>query len=61
MNTTEEPALTDYQRQRFHAARQAGLTKVEALRFTHGCESLQTLRKLRRDGCSPATIARIVC
>lgn len=51
---------TDYERARFRAAREAGLTKLEADRFARGGESLQTLRKLRADGCPPAVIARIV-
>lgn len=53
--------LTDYQRARFHAARQAGLTRLEAARFAHGPVPLRTLRRLKADGCAPATIARIVC
>ena len=52
--------LDDYTRVRFHAAREAGLTRLEAARFAYGQETLQTLRKLRDDGCPPATLARIV-
>lgn len=53
--------LGDYERVRFHAARAAGLTRLEAARFAYGRETLHTLAKLRADGCPSATIARIVC
>lgn len=52
--------LDAYQRVRFHAAREAGLTRLEARRFALGETSLQTLWKLRAAGCPPATLARIV-
>jgi hypothetical protein len=51
----------DYIRVRFHEAREAGLTEIEAARFAKGRESLRTLRALRAAGCPAATIARIVC
>lgn len=57
----QDEALDAYRRQRFRAARSVGLTKVEALRFANGQTPLRTLKKLRADGCAPATIARIVC
>lgn len=53
--------LDEYERVRFQAARRAGLTRVEAARFAKGDATLATLRKLTRDGCAPAVIARIVC
>lgn len=56
-----EQELDEYQRERFAAARAAGLTRVEALRFARGQETLRTLRQLRDRGCPPAVIARIVC
>lgn len=52
--------LDEYERVRFHEAREAGLTRIEAFRFACGETPLQTLRKLRHDGCPDATIARIV-
>lgn len=52
--------LDDYTRARFHEARAAGLTRLEAARFAFGTTPLRTLRQLKRDGCAPATIARIV-
>jgi hypothetical protein len=56
----QETELDDYQRERFRAARQAGLTRLEAARFAHGTVPLATLRKLRADGCPPSLIARVV-
>ncbi len=58
--TQEPPDLDDYTRVRFHLARHAGLTRLEAARFAHGPVPLTTLRKLRADGCPAATLARIV-
>ncbi len=55
-----DDGLDDYTRVRFHAARAAGLTRLEAARFAHGQVTLATLRKLRADGCPSATISRIV-
>jgi len=52
--------LDAYHQQRFHAAREAGLTRLEACRFTFSDTSLRTLRELRASGCEAATIARIV-
>jgi len=57
----QEADLDDYTRVRFRLAREAGLTRLEAERFAHGPVPLTTLRKLRRDGCPSAVIARIVC
>ncbi len=56
----DEDTFSPYHRIRYHAAREAGLTRIEARRFALGQETLQTLRQLRRDGCSPSTLARIV-
>ena len=53
--------LDDYQRARFHEARHAGLTRLEAARFAYGDQPLHTLWKLRADGCPGSVIARIVC
>jgi len=55
-----EDDLDDYTRVRFHEAREAGLTKLEAARFARGPETLRTLRLLKDGGCPAATIARIV-
>ena len=55
-----EPELDDYTRVRFHEAREAGLTRLEADRFARGTATLRTLRKLRADGCPAAVIAQIV-
>lgn len=52
--------LAPYERVRFHEARGAGLTRLEAARFAFGTVPLRTLRRLKRDGCPPAVIARIV-
>jgi hypothetical protein len=52
--------LDDYTRVRFHEARAAGLTRLEAARFAQGREPLRTLRLLKAGGCPSATIARIV-
>ncbi len=52
--------LDDYTRVRFYLARDCGLTRLEAARFARGPVPLATLRKLRADGCPPATLARIV-
>ncbi len=52
--------LDDYERARFHEARHAGLTRLEAARFAHGDQPLHTLWQLKRDGCPAATIARIL-
>ena len=52
--------LDPYERVRFQEARNAGLTRLEAARFAFGPVPLRTLRKLKRDRCDPATIARIV-
>lgn len=41
-------------------ARKAGLTRVEAERFAAGDQPVALLRRLVKDGCPPATIARIV-
>lgn len=57
----QEVDLDDYMRVRFHQARAAGLTRLEAARFAHGPETLRTLRRLRDSGCPASTIARIVC
>lgn len=53
--------LDAYQRARFRAAREAGLTRLEAARFAYGHETLATLRRLKAQGCPSAVIARIVC
>ena len=61
--TTENPApleQDDYWRWRYHQARAHGLTRVEARVFADGREPVDTLRKLKQNGCPPATIARIV-
>ena len=50
----------DYRLQRFHAARRAGLTKVEAKRFADGAATLKTLRECVAGGARPETIARVV-
>lgn len=52
--------LDDYHRVRFHAARTAGLTRLEAARFAYGPTSLRTLKKLQADGCERGLIVRIV-
>ncbi len=57
----QPPDLDNYTRVRFHEARAAGLTRVEALRFAQGPATLKTLRTLKDAGCSGALIARIVC
>lgn len=61
-NTEVRPddELDDYTRVRFHEAREAGLTRLEAARFAQGAIPLQTLRRLKEAGCPAATIARIV-
>lgn len=56
----QDDDLDDYQRARFRAAREAGLTRLEAARFAQGTETLATLRRLKQQGCPPATLARIV-
>lgn len=56
----QEHDLDDYTRVRFHEAREAGLTKLEAARFARGPETLRTLRLLRDGGCPASTISRIV-
>ena len=53
--------LDDYHRERFQAARAAGLTRLESARFAYGPETLRTLRRLQADGCPAAVLARIVC
>ncbi len=50
----------DYWLQRFHAARRAGLTRVEAHRFADGTVTLKTLREMVSGGARPETIARVV-
>ncbi len=56
----QELDLDDYTRVRFHLARDAGLTRLEAARFARGPVPLRTLRKLKADGCPAVTLARIV-
>ena len=53
--------LGEYERVRFQAAREAGLTRLEAARFAFGSTPLRTLRRLQAGGCPAAVIARIVC
>jgi len=50
----------DYWLQRFHAARRAGLTRVEAHRFADGTVTLKTLREMVAGGAPSETIARVV-
>lgn len=52
--------LDAYHKARFHAAREAGLTRLEAARFVWSDTSLKTLRGLRAAGCPADKIARIV-
>lgn len=52
--------LDAYERVRFREAREAGLTRIEALRFAQGETPLHTLWKLKQDGCPGAVIAQIV-
>ena len=56
----QQDELTDYQRVRCHAARHAGLTRLEAARFATNNVPLQTLRRLRDGGCPAPLIARII-
>lgn len=56
----QQDELDAYQQARFRAAREAGLTRVEAARFAKNAEPLHTLWKLRATGCRPDLIARIV-
>lgn len=56
----EADDLDAYERVRFHEARVAGLTRLEAARFAYGTGTLHVLWKLKADGCPPATIAKIV-
>lgn len=55
-----EEERTDYWTVRFHAARRAGLTRVEARRFADGTVTLKTLRECVAGGATPAMIARVV-
>lgn len=57
----QDEELDEYRLVRFHAARAAGLTKLESKRFADGPVTLRTLRRLKRDGCPSVTISRIVC
>lgn len=59
-DTTLTEDLGDYESYRFHQARAAGLTRLEAARFAYGHATLHTLWKLKADGCPSAIIARIV-
>ena len=52
--------LDDYEAVRFHEARAAGLTRLEAARFAYGRETLHTLWQLKAAGCPGAIIAKIV-
>lgn len=45
---------------RFHEARAAGLTRIEARNFAESDVDVGQLRKLVRGGCAPKTIAEIV-
>lgn len=63
MTPDTQPQHTDldaYTRERFQAARRAGLTRLEAERFARGRETLHTLRRLQAEGCPSSVIARIV-
>lgn len=60
-DTVEPP--TEQQRvvlRRFHEARRAGLTRVEADRFAVAATDVGLLRKLVAGGCPAAMIARIL-
>jgi len=50
----------DYWLVRFHAARRAGLTRLEAKRFADGAVTLKTLREMVAGGAPAETIARVV-
>ena len=52
--------LDAYHRARFDAARNAGLTRLEACRFSFGQTPLRVLYGLQADGCPSALIAQIV-
>lgn len=60
----EDVELTEdldlYERVRFHEARAAGLTRLEAARFAYGNTTLHHLWMLKADGCPAALIAKIV-
>lgn len=59
-NAESDAVHDDYWFVRFHSARRAGLTMVEAKRFADGTVTLKTLREMRAAGARPETIARVV-
>lgn len=52
--------LDTYERVRFHEARAAGLTRLEAARFAYGTGTLHTLWTLKAAGVPASLIARIL-
>ena len=52
--------LDPYERVRFHEARAAGFTRLEAARFAYGTGTLHALWQLKADGCPAAVMARIL-
>lgn len=58
--TEQADELDAYERARFQAARECGLTRREAAMFAYNDTPLHTLWKLKAAGCKSAVIARIV-